>query len=134
MDAGPLEEEGGAAVQRMEVVVVEEVVYGDWLFGVLVAGDVEVGQELQLALPRGGELLLERLMVLGEGGLELSLDLLRTVLLDLDLVVYLLVLVLQEGDALIEGGFLGLGGLLLLLEGGLAVSYTHLTLPTTPYV
>ena len=119
MDAGPLEEEGGAAVQRMEVVVVEEVVYGDWLFGVLVAGDVEVGQELQLALPRGGELLLERLMVLGEGGLELSLDLLRTVLLDLDLVVYLLVLVLQEGDALIEGGFLGLGGLLLLLQGGL---------------
>lgn len=119
MDAGPLEEEGGAAVQRMEVVVVEEVVYGDWLFGVLVAGDVEVGQELQLALPRGGELLLERLMVLGEGGLELSLDLLRTVLLDLDLVVYLLVLVLQEGDALVEGGFLGLGGLLLLLQGGL---------------
>lgn len=40
-------------------------------------------------------------------------------LLYLDLVVYLLILVLEDGDSLLEGAFLGLGGFLLLLEAGL---------------
>lgn len=51
MDGGPLEEEGRAAVERTQVVTTEQVVHGDRLFRVLVARYVEVGQELQLALP-----------------------------------------------------------------------------------
>lgn len=42
------------------------------------------------------------MVVLGQCGLELPLDLLRTVLLDLDLVVDLLILVPEQGYALIE--------------------------------
>lgn len=103
VDAGPLEEEQAAAVERAKVVVAEDVVNGDRLFWVLVAGDVEVGQELQLALSGGGKLFFKGLIVLGQGGLELPLDLLRTVLLDLDLVVDLLILMPEQGYAFIEG-------------------------------
>lgn len=69
VDAGPLEEEQAAAVERAKVVVAEDVVNGDRLFWVLVAGDVEVGQELQLALSGGGKLFFKGLIVLGQGGL-----------------------------------------------------------------
>lgn len=43
VDAGPLEEEDAAAVERTEVVVAEDVFHGYRLFWVFVAGDVEVG-------------------------------------------------------------------------------------------
>lgn len=102
VDAGPLEEEDAAAVERTEVVVAEDVVYGYRLFWVFVAGDVEVGQELEFALTRRGEFLLKGLVVLGQCGLQFTLNLLGTVLLDLDLVVDLLILVPEQGYALIE--------------------------------
>jgi hypothetical protein len=107
-----------AAVLHFQIVGALEVCSSDGLFSVFKMGDVDVGEEFQLALGRFGEFLFQFAMLFGDG-LHLLLDLPTAVLLDLDLIVDLLVLMLQHRHLLQQSPFLVLSCFLLLCNGGL---------------
>jgi hypothetical protein len=86
--------EEDATILWLEAVVVDNFLCGYCVFWVFEIWNVNIGQEFQFVFTGFGDLLLELTMVFWSNALHLFFYLIISVLFDLDLIIYLFVLVL----------------------------------------